>query len=164
MLEPRIRHIENNIYQWRFALLNRAAGVGFFRVYLIDEEWRDLGVICMWARVQNECFESMHREILEQCRDTLHFRLELDTEGAYCVSFNGLGDPYAFVMEKAHENNLEIVNMVATDSCIRVVCVSNKTTPWEILEDGLVRRGLFLKDFGFDQYDRVVVTCGKSKK
>ena len=169
MLEPRIRHIENNIYQWRAALLNRAVGVGFFRVYLIDEEWRDLGVICMWSRryVQNECFESVHRKMLEQyvCgQEALHFRLELDNEGAYCVSSNELSDPYALIMEKARENNLEVIDMVATDICIRVACVSNKTAPWDILEDGLVRRGLFLKDLGFDQYDRVVVTCGKSHK
>lgn len=169
MSDGRVIHIENHIYEWREALKNKSSGVSFFRVYLVDELGGDMGKICIWTRrvTKDKWFESVHREILQQhlCgKDVLVFRLELDNEGAYCVSTKDFGDPYGFIMDKARENNLDVMGMSAADNHVRVSCVSDRTAPWEILEDGLVRRGLFLRDFGFDQYDRVVVTCGKARK
>ena len=165
----RIQHIENHIYEWRTALQERALGVTYFRIYLVNESHGDLGKIGVWMErnAKDVWFERVYREMLDRylCdKDVLDVRLELDGEGAYCLSTSNLSDPYGFIMEKAHENNLDVMSILVVDSYVRVMCVSNKTVPWEILEDGLARRGLFLVDFGFDQYGRVVVTCGTAKK
>ena len=168
-----IINIEENIYTWRARIREIAGSRSYFSVHIQTENetgqvLENLGrIIIRQRRQDDECFSSASRETLRaymQSRDTLVFRLEMDGEGAYCVSTKDFSDPYISIHEKAAENCLQVVSIQPMDNYVRVVCMSDKTDPWDMIEEGLVRRGLFLRDLRFDDFGRVNVVCGKRDK
>jgi hypothetical protein len=67
-------------------------------------------------------------------------------------------------MEKAADNCLRIVGIHVMNTHVRVECVSDKADAWDRIEEGLERRGLFLRDLRLDDFGRVTVVCGKRDK
>ena len=168
-----IINIEDNIYTWRARIREIAGSRSYFSVHVQTESetgqvLENMGRIIIRQRTpDDECFTSASRETLRsymQGRDTLVFRLEMDGEGAYCVSTKDFSDPYISIHEKAAENCLQVVSIKLMENYVRVVCMSDKTDPWDMIEEGLARRGLFLRDLRFDDFGRVNVVCGKRDK
>lgn len=168
-----IVNIEEHIYAWRARIREIAGSRSYFSVHLHTESetgqvLEKLGRIVIRQRTpEDECFSSSGRETLRafmQGRDTLVFRLEMDGEGAYCVSTKDFSDPYISILEKAAENCLQVVSMKPMENYVRVECMSDKTDPWDMIEEGLARRGLFLRDLRFDDFGRVSMVCGKRDK
>ena len=168
-----IINIEDNIYTWRARIREIAGNRSYFSVHVQTESetgqvLENMGRIIIRQRTpDDECFTSASRETLRsymQDRDTLVFRLEMDGEGAYCVSTKDFSDPYISIHEKAAENCLQVVSIKLMENYVRVVCMSDKTDPWEMIEEGLARLGLFLRDLRFDDFGRVNVVCDKRDK
>ena len=123
-------NIENNIYTWRARIREIACSRSNFSVHIQTENetgllLKNIGRIVIRQRTpDDECFTSASRETLRaymQGRDTLVFRLEMDGEGAYCVSTKDFSDPYITIHEKAAENCLQVVSIKPLENYVRVV-------------------------------------------